>query len=133
MNKVILSVSGRFTAKDQLKADIATRFIGRGSPHSSTNRYAADFGPLANSGSYKPSDRVFVSVEGNRLGRLKFDASEIDKAVAASASFVTDNDYHTNRSYNIGERELAAYLLSKGYSKNKFANYNLWLKTGSSK
>lgn len=37
-----------YTHKDQLKANKATKFIGRGSLNSSTNSYARSFDYLAN-------------------------------------------------------------------------------------
>ena len=107
---ITLTITGPYTAKDQRKADRATKFIGRGSARSSTNSYARDFGALANSGKYSASDTVFISAEGNRGGRLTPDLDEINKAVDARATFITDVPSHRNTSYNIGEREVAAHL-----------------------
>lgn len=112
---VKLTVTSPYTAKDQLKADQATKFIGRGSLRSSTNQYRKDFGVLANTGSYTEDDVVFISAEGNRSGRLKPDWEEIDKAIAAHVTFITDTPVNRNRPYNIGEREVAAYLINNGY------------------
>ena len=106
-----------FTPKDQAKADRATKFIGRGSERSSTAQYAKDFGALANTGSYTASDTVFVSAEGARAGRVEPDFAEIDRAVAAGATVVTDNAENRAREYNMGERQVAAHLAKKGYTE----------------
>lgn len=114
--------------KDQAKADICTKFIGRGSSRSSTAAYALAFGELANCGSYSEDDIIFVSVEGNRRNRVPLDASELQLAIDARASFITDNSYHRERTYNIGERELADLLIQAGYYvKSNTQYYALWL------
>jgi hypothetical protein len=113
---VKLPVTSPYAAKDQLKADQATKFIGRGSNRSSTYAYSHAFGALANSGKYDANDVVFVSAEGNRAGRLPFDEPEVKRAADAGARFITDNFANRVRSYNIGERELAMYLRSLGYT-----------------
>lgn len=105
----------RFFDKDQAKARNATKFIGRGSPSSSTNAYAKACGPLANSGQYDPNDIVFISAEGARSGRLDPDFSEIATACNSQCSFITDDRYNRQRAYNIGERQVAAFLVSRGY------------------
>ena len=106
-----------FTSKDQAKADRATKFIGRGSERSSTALYAKDFGALANTGSYTAEDTVFVSAEGARAGRVEPDFAELDKAVAARATIVTDDATNRAREYNVGERQVAAHLEKKGYTE----------------
>jgi hypothetical protein len=115
MSNIKLPITSPYAAKDQLKADVATKFIGRGSVRSSTHAYAAAFGALANLGRYESADTVFVSVEGNRAGRLSFDEMEVKRAADAGARFITDNFSNRMRAYNIGERELAIYLGSLGY------------------
>lgn len=112
---ITLSITGPYTAKDQLKANHATKMIGRGSARSSTHRYALDFGPLANSATYDESDFVFVSAEGNRSGRRSPDYEEIEKAIQSNVTFLTDKRADRMRPYNIGEREVCAYLASRGY------------------
>lgn len=106
-----------WTSKDQAKSDQATCFIGRGSPRSSTNAYAKAWGTRANKGVYSPGDIVFISVEGNRAGRIKPDLVEIGKAMVAGATLVTDTPYHRNRPYNVGEREVAYFLEAHGYQE----------------
>lgn len=106
-----------YTAKDQAKADKATKFIGRGSAASSTNAYAKAFGDRANSGVYTADDTVFVSAEGNRSGRVAPDPKEIKRAMDAGATILTDNVANRQRSYNVGEREVASFLAANGYTE----------------
>ena len=108
-----------YFSKDLQKARNATKFIGRGSAASSTNKYMVASGDLANCGVYTAEDVIFVSAEGMRRGRLGVDFSELEKAVLAGATFVTDDSYNRNRPYNLGEREVADFLTKNGYSDNK--------------
>lgn len=112
---VQLPVRNSFTAKDQRKADVATKFIGRGSASSSTEAYRRAFGALANCGAYEARDVVFISAEGARRGRLDPDIDEIERAARARVTFITDGEYDRDRSYNVGERQVALILLSWGY------------------
>ena len=107
----------RFLSKDKAKWAKANKFIGRGSPGSSTQAYADGLGPKwANTGSYTSTDVVFISAEGNRYNRLDFDKAELDKALNAGATIITDSvDTGRRRSHNVGEREVADYLQTKGY------------------
>ena len=114
---VRLHSTGRYTAKDQAKSDKATKFIGRGSAASSTAAYAKAWGERANTGSYNAEDRVFVSVEGNRVGRIDFDRSEVMKAIKANATIISDVRADRERDYNIGERGLADFLRQNGYAE----------------
>jgi hypothetical protein len=113
-----LSASRRKTAwfaKDQAKARQADLFIGRGSPASSTEAYRAAAGSRANIGIYRVTDVVFISAEGARRGRVPPDFAEIAKAVAAGVTFITDSPADRARSYNVGEREVAAFLTDHDY------------------
>ena len=105
----------RYLDKDQAKADRANKFIGRGSPSSSTNAYALACGEAANAGQYQRSDIVMISAEGNRRGRLAPDFAEIRLAMDAGAAILTDTPAHRERPYNLGEREVAAFLSAGGY------------------
>ena len=127
-HNVQLPSSSPYTSKDQLKANVCDKFIGRGSPRSSTAKYAEAFGILANSGSYMNREVVFVSVEGNRKGRLALDISEISLAVKAGCTFIADKAYDRERSYNIGERELAILLTSLNFKSKELSNFTLWTK-----
>jgi len=101
--------------KDLAKAARADKFIGRGSARSSTNAYRIAAGDLANPGAYCRTDRVFVSAEGYRTGRIGPDWTELTKAVAAGATMITDIAADRERPYNIGEREIAEWLSKIGY------------------
>lgn len=116
---VTLPITGPYTAKDQRKANAANKFIGRGSPRSSTNAYAAAYGDNANCGAYTSSDVVFISAEGNRSGRLDPDFNEIKRACDANARFITDDATNRARPYNVGERQVAAFLVSQGYQESR--------------
>ena len=111
--------------KDLQKAKNATKFIGRGSSASSTNKYMIAAGELANCGEYTKEDIIFVSAEGMRGGRLSVDVDELAKAVAVNATFVTDDEYNRNRPYNLGEREVAKFLEKNGY---KDISKGIWKK-----
>ena len=106
-----LTVTGSYTAKDQIKADRANKFIGRGSNRSSTNQYRKDYGDNANCGVYEPTDVVFISAEGNRQGRLMPDAEELKLAVKTKVTFITDGEYDRQRPYNIGERQAPLFYI----------------------
>lgn len=118
---VKLTTTGKYTAKDQLKADIATKFIGQGSARSSTAQYAKDFGELANTGTYVADDIVFISAEGARSGRKAPDFAEIDRAINARARIVTDTEVNRT-SYNVGEKEVVEHLRAAGYVETKPGN-----------
>ncbi|MGH9896737.1 MAG: hypothetical protein ACREA0_33000, partial [bacterium] len=97
--------------------DKATKFIGRGSASSSTGVYAKAWGERANGGQYTAEDRVFVSAEGQRPGRMGLDAGELGLATDAGATIITDDRANRTRAYNVGEREVAAFLKSRGYTE----------------
>lgn len=110
----------RYTGKDAAKAALANKYIGRGSQRSSTNAYAMAIGrERANCGSYSASDTVWISAEGKRAGRIDPDFAEIAKACEAGAIIITDTTAHRKRAYNIGERQVAAFLATKGYLQRR--------------
>lgn len=115
MSNPKLPIRNKYTAKDQAKSDLATKFIGRGTPHSSTHAYALAWGDRANTSSYTEHDVVFVSAEGNRPGRISPDFPEIRLALNARAQIVTDDLRNRLRPYNVGERLVAEYLRTNGY------------------
>lgn len=122
--------------KDLAKLHQATHLIAYGDLTSSTNVYAHSVRKYAadriNSESYTADDLVMLSVNGNRFGRISFDNEcyqvPVKLAIAAGASFITDNEFDTNRPYNVGEREAEAFLLSAGYTRSG----NIWTKTENS-
>ena len=125
-----LTIRNSFGYKDQMKADISNKFIGRGSAASSTNQYAKDYGDKGNTGDYVSTDVVFISAEGNRTGRLLPDVTEIVKACEAGATLVTDSPYHRNRQYNVGERFVADLLIKQGCEEFIHTNYSTWKSHG---
>lgn len=115
-----------YADKDARKAKIATQFIGYGAKGSSTDNYRVQWGAKANTGMYNEDDRVFVSVNGNRPNRVLPPKELIEKAVKAGAVIITDNPYHRNRSYNVGEREVAELLKSLGCFEMASFHMSLW-------
>ncbi len=115
MSKALLGSNHPYAQKDLRKATTATKFIGRGSAASSTNRYRQAAGDLANCGHYVADDVVFVSAEGARRQRLEIDRDELALASQAGVTFITDSLADRNRPYNVGEREVAAFLQTQGY------------------
>ena len=113
--KVTLPVTGPYTAKDQVKSDKASKFIGSGSSRSSTEQYRQAWGDRANSGAYESNDIVFISAEGSRAGSLKPDFAEIKIAIDAGPRFITDTKANRKRPYNSGERQVADFLSQNGY------------------
>ena len=114
-----------YFAKDLAKARKATQFIGEGSPQSSTAAYTHAAGPLANTGTYTDADVIFISAEDRRACRFTPIAHEqprgayrnINLAIEARASFVIDRPADRNRAYNVGERQIAAYLTRHNYQE----------------
>lgn len=102
--------------KDSAKALQANQYIGRGSAMSST-QWHADTLPasVVNTGTYTPDSIVLISSEGKRTGRVSPDFDLIQKALDAGATIVTDKPEDRARDFNVGEREVAKYLMSKGY------------------
>ena len=70
-----------------------------------------------NAGKYSASDVVFVSAEGTRAGRLDPDLKEIDRAMSAGATIITDpsDSAAMKRDHNVGERAVKAHLEKSGY------------------
>ena len=71
------------------------------------------------------ADVIFVSAEGARASRFNPIAHEqprgayrnINLAIDARASFVIDRPADRNRAYNVGERQIAAYLTHRNYQE----------------
>lgn len=110
---------GPYFNKEMGKAGKANKFIGRGSPASSTQRYALAAGDLANCGTYVKTDSVFVSAEGSRKNRLDPYFDEIERAASSGVTFVTDAWHDRSRPFNYGERQVAAFLESFGYVEQR--------------
>ena len=124
--RVELPGQSRYKAKDQAKSDKANKFIGYGAKGSSTAKYREAWGERGNTRTYTGSDVVFVSVNGRRKDRVKFKLEgrqslaqqELQLALNAGATIITDNRADRTRGYNIGEREVAEFLTNNNYSEN---------------
>jgi hypothetical protein len=114
-----------FFEKDKAKFARASKLISRGSSRSSSEAYRIAAGDKANTGSYAEGDIVGISAEGNRSGRVAPDFAEIQKAIDAGATFITDTEADREREYNIGEREVADFLTENGYRE---VNDGVWKK-----
>lgn len=115
--------------KDSRKASVANKFIGRGSARSSTAYYAKQLtktGYPVNCSNYTSEDVVFISVEGDRNGRLPFDDIEVGLALSAGATLVTDKLADRSRPHNVGERELTLFLLPFGYKEEAACHFSYW-------
>lgn len=103
-----------YESKDLRKMEGCTAMIGRGAPGSSTQRYQARFERL-NGMEYTAADRVFVSVNGDRKGRVPFEGhAQVKAALEAGAVIVADGKHDRERSFNTGERELFVFLVKSG-------------------
>lgn len=125
----------KHTSKEIKKAEIATQYIGKGSPNSSTARYANVYGDKANTGKYTKDDVIWVSSNGKRNGRIDpLGANGIkkllDKAIEAEATIVMDTEEHINKTskYNIGEVALASYMTEQGYIRDSSSGAGIWTK-----
>ena len=105
--------------KDKKKFSKANKLISRGSKNSSSNSYAVAAENVTNLGEYTASDVVGISAEGSRINRVSPDLIEIQLAIDAGVTFVTDIGPDRNRSFNVGEQEVANYLLANGYVEGK--------------
>lgn len=121
----------KYGQKDKVKASICTKYIGRGSELSSTHFYAMNLPKdIVNCGVYTNLDTVYISVEGDRSNRLSFDEDEVMKAIQARAKLVTDNSFHRKREYNVGEREIAAFLSDNNYLPKEYPEGCVWVWSG---
>lgn len=114
--------------KDQMKAQIADAYIGMGSIGSSTQQYAKYFDKV-NAYNYVPYELVFVSINGKRPNAVRINTliEVLNVAVQCKAVFCADNPANRNRSYNIGEQDLAKYFIANGYIEYPCKHYSLWL------
>ncbi len=103
-----LTHKNRYTAKDQNKATIANKYIGFSvsGKGRATEQYAIDAATQnipVNCGTYTASDVVFVSLNGVGYGtaaNFYKTLAEIDVALQAGASIITDNATNAYRNYN---------------------------------
>ncbi len=108
-----------YLAKDQTKFKVCTHFLGIGSNISSSYKYQhTDLLGLNLNRDLSTLDSnsvLGISIEGNRSNREKISIEILEPIVATQCIIVLDNEYNRNRSYNIGEREIAAMLRNLGY------------------
>lgn len=114
----------KYTDKDIEKFSICTKLISRGCIGSSSYNYSLL--PITNLTVYDVTDIVGISVNGNRKNRLLPDYELIKTAMNVNVKFVTDNPYHRNRYYNIGEREVAEFLRSYDYIETSDIVRSIW-------
>jgi hypothetical protein len=117
-----------YLQKDLRKFGDCTKLITRGVVGSSSHKYMFMGEWEINPSKYDTEDIVGVSVNGNRRGRIPFDRDELYLAVAVEAIIITDNLYNRNRSYNIGEREVAEFLTEHGYTMEDSILRGTWTK-----
>lgn len=123
----------KHTAKEVIKAKMANRYIGKGSVNSSTDRYMKVYGDKANMTEYTADDVVWVSSNGKRNGRIdplgpNGIKTELDNAIEAGATIVMDTEAHIGKTggYNIGEKALEEYMLTKEYARDSSSGAGVW-------
>ena len=121
-----------YTNKDKEKFANWTKLISRGAIGSSSHKYG--LGQVLdifdkeniNSGTYDYNDIVGISVNGSRRDRISFDKNEVLRAIKADATIITDNEFNRNRQFNIGERELAEFLIKHNYGFHNHQKGGVW-------
>jgi hypothetical protein len=121
----------KYLSKELFKIRQATQFIGTGGGNDSTTQRMENAYKqvgAANTGNYNSSDLIYVSSNGNRgsrfvnvkNGKLQGPYKNIDKAIAVGAKFIMDTKAHLDatKGYNVGEVDMANYLISKGYTRD---------------
>lgn len=107
--------------KDRKKFSVCNAIITRGVTGSSSDKYKNNnilrLNLEINKEEYSKKDVVGVSVNGMRKNRLSFDRKLVEKAIESGAIIVKDNDFNTNRQFNIGEKELELFLINMGCEK----------------
>lgn len=121
-----------YATKDKIKFSCCNKLISKGAKGSSSWKYSIsginDIQPdQVNCGEYHITDIVGVSVNGNRRNRVLFNKSEVLRALEARVTIVKDTTFHTNRPFNIGERDLESFLIKNNYVKAyEYANSAYW-------
>lgn len=110
-----------YLEKDINKFKVCNAIITRGAIGSSSDRYAKEdilgLNLKINKTCYNNNDVVGVSVNGARKNRVSFDRKLVQEAIIAGALIVKDNIFNTNRSFNLGEKELEEFLINMGCVK----------------
>jgi hypothetical protein len=112
-----------YLRKDQTKFSKCTHFLGIGSERSSSYKYQnTDLLGLNLNRDLTTLDSnsvLGISVEGNRTNRVKISMKILKPITDTKCIIILDNEYNRNRSYNIGEREVASLLRSLGYDEEQ--------------
>ena len=117
-----------YQSKDFEKFAKCNKLITRGVVGSSSHKYMFMHSKWdINTGEYTCDDIVGVSVNGNRKNRVKFDSDEVYQAIDAGARIITDNQHNRERPYNIGERELAKFMVSYGCKYFDHPKGGVWI------
>ena len=120
-----------------LMAKVATKFIGIGAADSNATReyykQLKELKDVVNSGNYNKDDVVLVSYSKNFKEGLKITKSEIEKALEAGATVITDNiDALNEGNSNSAEKALRDFLDSEGavYTETEIdgETFGLWRK-----
>lgn len=121
-----------YLQKDIRKFSVCTHIQSYGVRGSSSWKYHHEGVPtlnLDNSMETVTLDSVVgLSANGNRPDRIAFPTCILDQLAEIGCVLITDNNYHRNRPYNTGEREIAAYLRTKGYVYTDYAFGGVWEK-----
>jgi len=119
-----------YTRKDKAKFSICTHLQSYGCVGSSSrkyNEYGVEGLPhLDLSMGFDSTSIVGISTNGHRPCRVIFPTSVLKLLSLRKCKVVTDNRYHRNRFYNIGEREVAHYLTQLGYTEHNSEERSIW-------
>jgi len=113
------TIMNYYERKDFIKFEVCNALITRGAPNSSSAKYAVEgikgLDLKLNPAVFSSTDIVGISVNGKRANRVSFDKGLLKVAIDAKCKFVTDSVYHTNRSFNVGEREVVEFLTDHNF------------------
>lgn len=114
-------------AKDFHKFSQCTHLEAHGCVRSSSWRYAnGDLGIDFSTDPITADSIVGISTNGTRPNRKVFPVSILEMLKTTGCRIVTDTATHRNTPYNLGEREVAAWLLANGYSETQQRGYAIW-------
>ena len=115
--------------KDQLKLNMATKYLGFGLNGTSTDNYRIGLEPygIVNQEEYNKDDIVFISVNGGNKFINEFAYLEhLNQIKEAKAKIICDNPYHRNRRYNTEEQWLEEKLKELGFKEHPDINFSIW-------
>ena len=114
--------------KDKLKFSICTHLQSHGCKGSSSWKYRMynTFNLDLTVTSITKDSIVGISTNGNRPNRKPFPEAVLEYLHYMKCTIVTDNKYDTERSYNIGEREVRDWLLANDYVPTYSNERTVW-------